>query len=150
MGLSLVKNHMHITFSTKNRIQNLYSPVADELHAYLGGICNNLECPTVCVGGHFDHVHILCMLSKKIALMDLLNSIKSSSSKWIKTKGDPFRNFQWQSGYGAFCVEQQNVEKIKKYIQHQHEHHKTKTFKEEYLEILKEYEIEYDERYIWD
>lgn len=85
MGQSLVKNYLHIVFSTKYRQPFIYEPVEQELHAYLGGICKNLECHPIKIGGYIDHIHILCMLSKKIALMKLLEEVKSHSSKWMKT-----------------------------------------------------------------
>lgn len=80
MGQSLVKNYMHIVFSTKHRQPLIHPPYEDELHSYLGGICKNLECQPIKIGGHIDHVHILCMLSKKIALMTLVEKVKSGSS----------------------------------------------------------------------
>ena len=84
MGQSLVRNCVHIIFSTKLREPLIFPPYETELHNYLGGICNNLECSTIKIGGYTDHVHILCMLSKKIALMKLLEELKRHSSKWIK------------------------------------------------------------------
>jgi putative transposase len=104
MGQSLIKNYMHIVFSTKHRQTFIHPPIEEELHAYLGGVCNELDCQTIKIGGYTDHVHILCMLSKKIALMKLLEIVKSHSSKWIKTKGEGYDNFYWQDGYGAFSV----------------------------------------------
>jgi len=86
MGQSLVKNYLHIVFSTKLRVPIIHPPYNLELYSYLGGICNNLESQVLKVGGYSDHVHILCMLSKKIALMKLLEELKSHSSKWMKTK----------------------------------------------------------------
>lgn len=100
MGQSLVKNYIHLVFSTKHRAPLIHSPIEAELHAYLGGICNKLECTVIKVGGYTDHIHILCMLSKKIALMKLLEELKSHSYKWIKTKGTGYENFYWQDGYG--------------------------------------------------
>ena len=93
MGQSLVKNYMHLVFSTKHREPLIHPPVEAELHAYLGGICNKLECTVIKVGGYTDHIHILCMLSKKIALMKLMEELKSHSSKWVKTKGTGYQNF---------------------------------------------------------
>ncbi len=98
MGQSLVKNYMHIVFSTKHRQKIILPEIENELHAYMGGICNNLECQTIKIGGYTDHIHILCMLSKKIPLMKLLEEVKSHSSKWVKTKGDAYKNFYWQDG----------------------------------------------------
>jgi REP element-mobilizing transposase RayT len=150
MGQSLVRNYVHITFSTKNRQPLILPSIEFELHKYLGGIARNLECTPITVGGTEDHVHILCLLSQKIALMKVLEEIKGHSSKWIKTKSPEFRNFYWQRGYGAFSVKSQDVEIIRQYIANQHEHHRQITFQEEYISFLQEYQIEYDERYVWD
>jgi putative transposase len=150
MPQSLVKNYMHIVFSTKHREHLIQSPVEDELHAYLGGICKRLECHPIKIGGYTDHVHILCMLSKKIALMKLLEEMKSHSSKWMKTKGDDLSNFYWQDGYGAFSVNPADIDRVIAYIANQREHHSKVTFQDEYRAILKRYGQEYDERYVWD
>ncbi len=150
MGQSLVKNYIHIVFSTKHRKPLIQPAVEAELYSYLGGICNRLECQVLKVGGYIDHVHILCMLSKKITLIKLLEEIKSHSSKWIKSKRVGYQNFYWQNGYGAFSVNPSEVETVINYISNQHEHHKKKTFKEEYLAFLKKYKVDYDDRYVWD
>jgi putative transposase len=150
MGQSLVKNYLHIVFSTKHRKPLIHPPYESELHSYLGGICKNMECPPIKIGGYTDHIHILCMLSKKIALMKLLEEIKSHSSKWMKTKDELLKNFYWQDGYGAFSVNPNEVDTVIAYIANQHEHHKKKTFKDEYRAFLKKYNVEYDERYVWD
>jgi putative transposase len=150
MGQSLVKNYLHIVFSTKHRQPLIHKPYNEELYNYLGGICRDLECYPVIVGGHTDHVHILCMLSKKIALKKLLEEAKSHSSKWMKTKAESLANFYWQDGYGAFSVNPSQVEIVKTYIQNQEEHHRKKTFQSEHRAFLKKYNVEYDERYVWD
>ena len=150
MGQSLAKNYLHIIFSTKNRQPLIHPPIEKELHSYLGGICNGLECYPVKIGVYNDHLHILCLLSKKLALIKLLEELKSHSSKWIKTKGYNLKNFYWQDGYGAFSVSPSEVDILRTYIENQHEHHKTKTFQEEYRKFLADYKIEYDERYVWD
>jgi REP element-mobilizing transposase RayT len=150
MGQSLVKNYLHIVFSTKYRAPIIHPPYEQELHAYLGGICNNLECYPIKIGGYTDHVHILCMLSKKIALMKLLEEVKSHSSKWMKTKDISLNNFYWQDGYGAFSVNPAQVNKVVAYIENQHNHHKKKDFQNEFRKYLNEYNVEYDERYVWD
>jgi putative transposase len=150
MGQSLVKNYLHIVFSTKHRQHLIHKPVNEELYNYLGGICRDLECYPVIVGGHTDHIHILCMLSKKIALIKLLEEVKSHSSKWMKTKAESLANFYWQDGYGAFSVNPSQAEVVKAYIQNQEEHHRKKTFQNEYRAFLKKYNVEYDERYVWD
>ena len=150
MGQSLVRNYIHIVFSTKYRQPLIKGPVEKELHAYLGGICNNLDCQPIKIGGYTDHIHILCMLSKKITLMKLLEVLKSHSSKWMKTKGDDFKNFYWQDGYGAFSVKASETERVITYIANQHEHHSKKSFQDEYREFLEEYQTTFDERYVWD
>ena len=142
MGQSLVKNYLHIVFSTKNREPLIHKPVEQELHAYLGGICNNLECYPIKVGGYTDHIHILCMLSKKIALMKLLEEVKSHSSKWIKTKGSAYANFYWHDGYGAFSVNPSEVDVVINYIANQKDHHRKKTFQVEYRAFLQKYNVE--------
>jgi putative transposase len=150
MPQSLVENYLHITFSTKNRHPFLDKHIKDELYNHLGGICKNLGCNPVIVGGHEDHVHILCLLSRKIALMKLIEELKTHSSKWIKTKGQPYKKFYWQNEYGSFSIHPAQVDAVKKYILMQGDHHKRISFKDEYRAFLKEYEIEYDERYVWD
>ena len=150
MGQSLVKNYLHIVFSTKYRQPLIQESIEEELYSYLGGICNNLECHVIKVGGYTDHIHILCMLSKKVPLMKLLEELKSHSSKWIKSKGAAYSNFSWQNGYGAFSVNPSQVERVIQYIANQKEHHRKKAFKTEYLEFLEKNEVPFDERYVWD
>ncbi|WP_124642287.1 IS200/IS605 family transposase [Amniculibacterium aquaticum] len=150
MGQSLNKIYVHLVFSTKNRQPVIDDFIKDELFSYLGGICRNLECNPIQVGGYKDHVHILCLLSKKIALMKLLEEIKSNSSKWIKTKGTEFKDFYWQNGYGAFLVNPTEIEIVKKYIINQKEYHQKRSFQEEYLAFLNKYNVEYDEKYLWE
>lgn len=150
MGQSLVKNYLHIIYSTKHRQPLLHEQVRPELYSYLGGICNKLECYPVKIGGHSDHVHILCLLSKKIALMKFIEELKSHSSKWIKTKGEDLQNFYWQDGYGAFSVYPDEIDIVAAYIENQKEHHSKKTFQDEYREVLKRFKVDYDERYVWD
>lgn len=141
---------MHITFSTKNRYPFIDKRIKEELFSYLGGICKNQECNPLIVGGHKDHVHILCLLSRKIALMKLIEELKTHSSKWIKTKGQSYQKFYWQNGYGGFSIHLGQVDVLKDYISTQEEHHKELSFQDEYRVLLKEYDIDYDERYVWD
>jgi len=150
MGQSLVKNYIHIVFSTKHRVTLIHQPVQDELYSYIGRIYKEMECQPIKIGGYTDHIHILCMLSKKIALMKLLEEVKSHSSKWMKTKGEILKKFYWQNGYGAFSVNPSQVNIVIAYIENQKEHHKRRSFQDEYRAILRKYKVEYDERYIWD
>ena len=150
MSQSLVKLSTHIIFSTKYRQPLIDAAIEPELHAYLGGVCNEMDSIPVKVGGYTDHIHILCMLSKKIALMKLLEEVKSHSSKWVKTKDVSLKNFYWQDGYGAFSVNPAQVDIVIKYIENQKQHHIKQTFQNEYRKFLKKYRVEYDERYVWD
>lgn len=124
--------------------------IETSLFEYLGGICKDLECNPLKVGGHFDHVHIVCLLSRKIAQMALLEELKKQSSKWIKTKGAKYSNFYWQDGYGIFSVKPSETDAVVKYINDQEEHHKKITFQVEFRAFLKKYKVDYDERYVWD
>ena len=109
-----------------------------------------LKSPTLTIGGTADHVHILFSLGRVVRVADILEEVKSDSSKWIKNQGREFRNFHWQKGYGAFSIGQSQVPTLKRYIARQKDHHKRVTFKDEYRAFLKSYGIEYDERYVWD
>ena len=124
--------------------------IEEELNKYHAGILRNLDSPMLATGGTEDHIHILLRLGRKMDLARLVEKVKSSSSKWIKTKGPEYKDFYWQAGYGAFSIGQSGVEAVKKYIANQKEHHRKKTFQEEFRAFLKRYEIEYDERYVWD
>ena len=150
MGQSLSKVYTHITFSTKNRQPIITDNIKTILFEYIGGICKGLECNPLRIGGNKDHIHILCLLSKKITQTKLLEEVKKQSSIWIKTKGQEFKNFYWQNGYGIFSVNPYEIEKVVDYIENQVEHHRKKTFQDEFRLFLNKYEIDYDERYVWD
>ena len=148
MPQSLSRVLLHFVFSTKNRRPIINKEIQGHLHAYLTGILKNLKCPSLQTGGTEDHVHILCSLSRTIAISDVLEEIKKSSSKWMKTK--EVQEFSWQTGYGAFSIGESQVDRLIHYIQSQHEHHKEISFQDEFRKFLKLYNIEYDERYVWD
>jgi REP element-mobilizing transposase RayT len=150
MGQSLVRVATHLVWSTKHRQPLIDEAIEPELFAYLGGVCNEMDCQSIKVGGYLDHVHVLCLLSKKVALMDLLEEIKKRSSKWIKTKGKQYENFYWQNGYGAFSVNYMEIDNVIYYIHNQHLHHNGESFQQEYLRMLIDHMMEYDERYLWD
>ena len=151
MAQSLAKIYVHIVFSTKNRFPFLSDlDIRQEMHAYVGGTFNELECPVITVGGSADHIHVLSILSKNHPVSDVIGKAKRSSSKWIKTKGRGLEKFAWQNGYGVFSVSQSNVDRVRSYIQRQQEHHRRKTFQDEFREFLKAYRLEYDEQYVWD
>ena len=151
MPQSLAQIYLHIVFSTKDRrpfLQN--DSIRDEMHNYLGGICNNIKCPTLRVGGVSDHVHLLCRLSRTITVADLVQELKRESSKWVKTKSNLLGDFHWQNGYGAFSISPGHVEEVRSYIANQEEHHRTVTFQDEFRRLLTKYGVEWDERYVWD
>src|SRR5437867_870713 len=116
MGQSLVKNYIHLVWTTKNCEPLLEEWVQPDLYAYMGKICNDLECYPVKIGGYLEHIHVLCLLSKKIALMDLLMKLKANSSRWLKDKSDALIDFDWQDGYAGFSVSMDRVENVVKYI----------------------------------
>lgn len=150
MSQSFTKNYVHIVFSTKYRRPLIDDAIEEDLFAYLGGICNRLECTTIKVGGYRNHVHVLCSLSKKIPLMKLMEEMKGHSSKWIKTKGKKYADFYWQGGYAAFSVYYRELDVCVRYIANQRAHHTKKSFEEEYVTLLKEHDMPYDEKYMWD
>jgi putative transposase len=147
---SLAQVLVHLIFSTKNREPFLLDEVRPELHPYMATVLKANECPAILMNSVEDHAHVLFHLSKNRALCDVIESLKKDSSKWIKTKGRPYRNFHWQSGYGAFSVSQSNVAQVVRYIEKQKEHHRRRTFQEEFRAFLKRYQVPYDERYVWD
>jgi putative transposase len=150
MSQSLSKICVHIVFATKYRQPLIDERIENELFSYIGGICNSMGCIPVKVGGYVDHVHILCVLSRKITVMKLLEEIKKSSSRWLKTKFPGYSNFYWQDGYGVFSVNPYELEIVVRYIANQKAHHQKRTFKDEFRGFLKKYNVEYDERYVWD
>jgi REP element-mobilizing transposase RayT len=148
MSQSFVQFYSHIVFHTKNNKNLIQEDIEDELHSYIGGILKNLKSMPVRIGGTSDHLHVLCTLPKTMALADLVEEIKKSSSKWVKSKGERYKNFYWQDGYGGFSVSSFHVEVLKNYISNQKRHHQKISFLEEYKLLLDEYGIEYDEKYL--
>src|SRR5437867_12751720 len=150
MPQSLSSILIHLVFSTKNREPFITPAIEAELHPYMASIFRALKSPSLTIDGTSDHIHILFSLGRIITVADLVEEVKTGSSKWIKTKAPEFRNFHWQKGYGAFSIGQANVAALKRYIRSQKQHHRRVTFEDEYRNFLKRYEIEYDERYVWD
>ncbi|MEJ2009826.1 MAG: transposase, partial [Acidobacteriota bacterium] len=130
--------------------RNLISPeIEPELYAYLGGTLKKLGSVCLAMNGTANHVHLLISQSKNAALSVTLQELKKGSSKWIKTKGEAFRHFAWQDGYGAFSVGQSNVGRLKTYLAEQKSHHQKNSFESELLALLDKYKVNYDPRYIW-
>jgi putative transposase len=137
MPQSLSSILIHLIFSTKNREPFITAAVEKELHPYMAKIFKGLKSPSLTIDGATDHVHILFSLSRVIKIADLVEAVKTDSSKWIKTKGQEFRNFHWQRGYGAFSIGQSQVPIVKRYIARQKVHHQRVTFQDEYRKFLK-------------
>jgi putative transposase len=150
MPQSLSSVTIHLVFSTKNHRPFIVGPAAAEIHPYLMGILNNLGCPSIRIGGVADHVHLLFRLSRTRTIAEVVDIVKSNSSKWIKTKGSRYSTFQWQLGYGAFSIGKSETDLLVRYIENQPEHHKKLTWQEEYRRLLERYRIPFDERYVWD
>lgn len=151
MPQSLAKILLHIVFSTKLRKPFLKNhQVRGELHAYTIGVLEALESPSLAINSVEDHIQILCLMSRKIALMKLIEEIKTSTSKWVKTKGATYRGFYWQGGYGAFSVSESILPEVARYIARQEEHHRRITFQEEFRQLCAKHGVPIDERYAWD
>ena len=150
MPQSLAKVYLHAVFSTKNRVPLLADGWREDLFCVLGGATNNLGCQSLIVGGVADHVHLLFQLSRTIAIAEAIGKIKSTSSLWIGQTRPELSEFHWQAGYAVFSVSQSNVEAVRAYIRNQVEHHRNQSFQDELREWLRRYEIEFDERYVWD
>ena len=121
-----------------------------ELHAYLGGIINHLDCQSIIVGGVEDHVHLLASLARTCALAELVKEVKRGSSLWIKEREPALSDFAWQNGYGVFSIGFSQIEELQVYITRQEEHHRLRSFQDEFKLFLRRYQIPFDERYVWD
>ncbi|MDP1879867.1 MAG: IS200/IS605 family transposase [Parachlamydiaceae bacterium] len=150
MGQSLSDVVIHLIFSTKNREPIITDDIESELFRYICGRADQLKSSVIRINGMEDHIHILLHLSKEVTYSDLIADLKANSSRWIKSKGEKFQHFSWQSGYGAFSVSRSMVDRVIHYINNQKEHHKKYSFKEELLLMLKRAKIKYDEKYLWD
>lgn len=150
MSQSLSKVLLHIVFSTKNRQKTIPKHLRAKLHAYLAGVCRSKGSEAYRVGGTDDHVHIACTLPRTLTMAKLVEEIKKPSSLWMKQQEGGTGQFSWQAGYGIFSLGQSQLPALLRYIDNQEEHHRTKSFKEELLELLEKYGVEYDEKYLWD
>jgi putative transposase len=144
MAQSLVSNHVHIIFSTKHRQPLIRDK--EKLWAYMAGIARNIKADPRAIGGMPDHCHLL-LSQKDLPIPKLVNLIKSNSSKWMN---EHTRGFAWQNGYAAVSVSASILPVVVKYIENQDEHHRKRTFAQEYVAFLKKHKIEYDERYVLD
>jgi len=150
MSQSLSSVYVHFVFSTKDRFPFLSDEgVRGQVHAFLGGIANKLNCPPILIGGVSDHVHILVQLGRSISQADLVKELKRGSNLWIRERFPHIAKFAWQAGYGAFSVSTSNLEAVRVYIANQPEHHAKVSFQDEFRAFLKKHGVAFDERYVW-
>ena len=150
MPQSLSKILVHLVFSTKIREAWLSDDIRDQLHAYIGGIVENQQGTLLKAGSVADHIHLLIAHPRTCAPSELVQEIKTGSSKWLKTKSARYADFHWQSGYGIFSISPSHRMALEHYIANQAEHHHVSTFQEEYRRLLEKYDVQFDERYVWD
>jgi putative transposase len=141
---------IHSVFAVKGRENLIAHNWRNDLHKYISGIITGNGAKSLAVGGWRDHVHIFFGMPVTNSISDFMNSVKANSSKWINEQGLIKGKFQWQSGYGAFSYSRSQRDKVINYIMTQEQHHKSKTFKEEYLKMLSDFEIQYDEKYLFE
>ena len=149
MPQSLSQIYIHLVFSTKNRQSFISESIASDLYAYMATVFHE-ECRSTAklIGGVEDHIHALFNLGRTWCIADVVEAVKTSTSKRIKTQGPA--TFSWQNGYGAFSVSRSNIETVEDYIRRQKEHHRRQDFKGEFRGLLQKHDVEYDERYVWD
>ncbi len=150
MANTYTKLYIHIVFAVQNRISVIKDSWKDELYKYITGITQNNGHKLLAINGAKDHVHILIGMKPVQALSELVKHIKGDSSRWINEKHLVSGKFSWQAGFGAFSHSASQIDNVVKYIMNQEEHHKQKSFKEEYLAFLKKFNVDYDERYIFN
>ena len=151
MPQSLSAVYLHLVFSTKERKPFLRNKeLRESLHAYLGKVSKNLECPPVRIGGVEDHVHLLCRFGRTITQAEWVKEVKRTSSIWIKDQSADYAKFSWQSGYSTFSVSKSNVTQVREYIENQEEHHRRSNFQDELRAFFRKHDVEWDEDYVWD
>jgi len=153
MPQSLSQVILHMVFSTKDRRPFIDDTIRPPLHAYMAEILRDIETPQTHayrVGGTADHVHIAATLPRTVTIAKMFETVKKESSGWMKTQGAEYKEFYWQSGYGNFSVGPSQLDQLIRYIDNQEEHHKNVSFQDEFRKLLEKYQVEYDERYVWD
>lgn len=150
MANTYTQMNVHAVFSVKGRGNFIAKKWGDELFRYIAGTLTETKNYSLSVGGHKDDVHIFFELNPAISVSDILKNVKAKSSKWINTKDFVAGKFEWQSGYGAFTYSRSQRDKVINYIMKQEEHHSKKSFKEEYLELLRKNEIKYEDAYLFE
>ncbi|MEP6262180.1 MAG: IS200/IS605 family transposase [Gillisia sp.] len=149
MANTYTQVHIQVVFAVQNRQGLIQNSWKDELYKYITAIIQNHNHKVLQINGMPDHIHILIGMRPTQSLSDLIKQVKQDSSKWINNKGIINGKFSWQSGYGAFSYSKTELPRVIRYIQNQEEHHKTKTFLEEYVALLQTHEVNYEEQYIF-
>jgi putative transposase len=149
MSNTYTQIHIHFVFAVKYRLALIDKEWQEELHKYITGIIQNNNHKLLIINGVADHVHILIGMRPTQSISDLMKDTKQFSSKWINDNKKTKSRFEWQEGYGAFSIGTSDIDSVAKYISNQEEYHKTITFKNEYLKLLQDYNIEYEEKYIF-
>ncbi|MCC7028587.1 MAG: IS200/IS605 family transposase [Saprospiraceae bacterium] len=142
--------YVQIVFAVKYRKALLDKAWRSQVFGVMGNLINETQCKTIIVNGVEDHVHCFVGLKPATSVSELMKIVKAKSSKYINDHSLTRERFEWQTGFGVFSYSQIDIERVFKYIQNQEEHHRSKKFKEEYLELLKEYQVEYDEQYLFE
>jgi REP element-mobilizing transposase RayT len=150
MPQSLANVLVHLIFSTKDRRPLIRDDIRERLHAYIVGILENQQSPSLATNSVEDHIHILFVLSKNLALAKAVQEVKQSSSKWIKEQPGEYKAFAWQNGYAAFSVSESQREVVRDYVHKQPEHHAKVSFQDELRQFFNKHGVSYDERYAWD
>ena len=150
MPQSLSNVIVHLVFSTKDREPFIDCEIRDSFHAYLATVVRDTGSECYRVGGIPDHVHLAIRLARPVSQSDLVEKLKTTSSKWIKTKGPQYSNFSWQRGYGIFSISRGHLEGLVSYIGNQEEHHRKVSFQDEFRELLRKNQTDFDEQYVWD
>lgn len=147
----LAKISIHLVFSTKGRIPCLQTQeLRDQLYAYMAVLLrDNVDSPSMIIGGIEEHVHVLFSMSRKFSIMDIVKELKTESSKWLKKQPGIDSTFAWQSGYGAFSVSESNIQQVREYIARQPEHHRKQSFQDEFRGLCQRHKLPLDERYVW-
>lgn len=150
MSQSLSRVLVHLIFSTKNRAPLLPATPYTALHAFAQGIFKTQKCRLIEMNNVADHVHILFEMHRTEALSDVVMHVKKGTSKWLKSQSRDLEWFEWQEGYGAFSIGRSQLNQVIRYIRKQQSHHERVSFQREFMKFLASYEVEYDDRYVWD
>ncbi len=150
MANTYTQIYIQIVFSVKGRQNLIQKDWKEELHKYICGIVNGKKQKVYAIGGVADHIHILISINPNIVLSDLVRDIKANSSKWINERQFVLGKFQWQEGFGAFSYAKSQLDAVITYINNQEQHHKKDTFKDEYLALLQKFDIDFDEKYLFE